>query len=168
MKYSLRALLVGAFILLVLLLMLSRCNHNFGSSESGEMDASEHGADGDIKVTLMWNFLGDVDLHVKQPNGIEIFFGQTEDSSHGGGVLDEDNRQGGFGSGENIYWSTPMSGQYKVNVVYYRANTLAPNGGHVRVVVKIHGQEQVFDFNLSTESEEYLVTTFNYPPTSQN
>lgn len=166
MKYSLRALLVGAFILLVLLLMLSRCNHNVGSVESGEMDASDHGADGDIKVTLMWNFMGDVDLHVMQPNGIEIYFRQTDDSRHGGGVLDEDNLQGGPGSGENIYWRTPMRGQYKVYAVYYRADAQAPNGGPVRVVVKIHGQEQVFDFNLTTEKEEYLVTTFNYPPTS--
>lgn len=62
---------------------------------------------GDIQATLRWNNLNDLDLHVTDPSGNEIFFGNK--SSPTGGLLDVDNNAGCDESMsdrpvENIYW----------------------------------------------------------------
>lgn len=158
MHNQLKAYLAGAFILLLLLLLLSTCGRRRGPAPE------DIGGDGDIKVTLFWDFPGDVDLHVDQPNGNELSFMNMDDSSNGGGVLDVDNRQGGQGSAENAYWRSPQAGTYTVRVVYYRADDMAPNGGPVRVVVKVNGRQQEFNINLNTEHEDRTVHSFNYSP----
>lgn len=70
MNNYLKAYLAGAFILLIALLLLSTCRHNRGEAPVRPEDV---GGDGDIKITLLWDFPGDLDLHVMQPNGEEIW-----------------------------------------------------------------------------------------------
>lgn len=156
MHNQLKAYLAGAYILLLLLLLLSMCRRDRGPAPE------DVGGDGDIKVTLFWDFPGDVDLHVDQPNGNELSFMDMDDSANGGGVLDVDNRAGGPGSAENAYWRRPMQGRYRVRVVYYRVDEAAPQGGPVRVVIKVNGRQQEYNVNLSTEREDVIVNTFNY------
>lgn len=158
MHNLLKALLAGAYILLLMLLLLSKC-HSDRTPAPGDI-----GGDGDIKITLFWDFAGDVDLHVNQPNGTELSFMYMDDSDNGGGILDVDDRTGGRGAAENAYWPDPMSGRYVVRVVYYRADSEAPAGGPVRVVVKINGQEQTYNLRLTTEHEDRTVSTFDYTP----
>ncbi len=156
MHNQLKAYLAGAFILLITLLLLSTCGRRRGPAPE------EVGGDGDIKVTLFWDFPGDVDLHVDQPNGTELSFMNMDDSANGGGVLDVDDRQGGEGSAENAYWRRPMEGTYVVRVVYYRVDDEAPQGGPVRVVVKVNGRQQEFNLRLTTTGQDETVHTFRY------
>ena len=111
----LKTILIIIYPILVILLLLSNlksCNvsrtNNLGNRIEEPIDTAEvvkHaemiGQSGTLKVTLLWNFQGDIDLHVKQPNGKEIYFNAKEDANTGG-FLDVDNVNGGNGSAENI------------------------------------------------------------------
>lgn len=70
-------------------------------------EARNTGQTGNLKVTLLWDFYGDIDLHVMQPNGIVINFSNPQDAATGG-ALDVDNRQGGKGAAENIFCPIPQ------------------------------------------------------------
>jgi hypothetical protein len=62
---------------------------------------------GDVQVTLTWTGDVDVDLHVIDPNGEEIYFGAPTSSS--GGQLDVDQIPGEGETGthvENVFWPT--------------------------------------------------------------
>lgn len=170
MKGRLNAALVGAYVLLIALLMLGNC-HGWDNSATGAQPASDRtaeeaaeqiGNDGDIKITLLWDFPGDVDLHVTQPNGVELWYQNMRDNSTGG-ELDVDNRRGGRGSAENIYWRNPPAGRYNVDVVMYSINSAAPQGGPVKVVIKVNDRVQTYDVRLSYERQRVNVKSFSYP-----
>jgi hypothetical protein len=78
---------------------------------------------GDVQVTLRWDSSADLDLHVIDPWGDEIFFGQKWSES--GGELDVDANANcdtqPYSPVENIYWPTggAPSGTYQVYVVDY-------------------------------------------------
>lgn len=116
------------------------------------------GGDGNLKITLLWNFHGDIDLHVLQPNQREIFYRNKKDRRTGG-KLDVDNTAGGRGAAENIYWSNPPSGCYKVSLVYYRKDSHSPNGGPCTVVVKrlVNGTEKIdkYTVNMNIENKNH-------------
>ena len=80
------------------------------------------GASGQLKVTLLWQDpTVDLDLHVLQPSGREIYFEDTLDSRTGG-RLDADwvpERGNPNRIGENIFWNRPPKGEYVVSVRYY-------------------------------------------------
>jgi hypothetical protein len=60
---------------------------------------------GDVQVTVLWGGTADLDLHVIDPNGEEIYFGRRTSGS--GGQLDHDDTAGEPGTHvENIYWPT--------------------------------------------------------------
>jgi hypothetical protein len=74
---------------------------------------------GDVRVTLTWTGDCDLDLHVIDPSGYEIYYGDR--TSPSGGRLDVDDipRAGETGTHvENIYWPTggAPSGSYSANV----------------------------------------------------
>lgn len=170
MNGKLKSALVGAYILIIALLLLSNCrgcNRRPDpvpqQAESAEERAEQIGNDGEIKITLLWDFYGDVDLHVTEPNGCELWFSNMRDTETGG-ELDVDNRAGGPNSAENIYWSNPLSGRYTVELVMYRMDSRAPNGGNAKVVIKTNGQTETFDVRLSYSGERTTVKSFNYTP----
>ncbi len=76
---------------------------------------------GNIQVTAAWSSSSDIDLHVIDPNGEEIYYGHRNSSS--GGVLDRDANAACSVSPptvENVYWpDNPPSGQYRVRAVAY-------------------------------------------------
>jgi hypothetical protein len=79
---------------------------------------------GDIQVSVAWDAESDVDLHVIEPGGEEIYYFNL--SSASGGVLDLDSNAGCIIDGvknENIAWpsSAPPSGTYTVRVDYFDA-----------------------------------------------
>jgi len=99
---------------------------------------------GDIQVTLSWDADSDVDLHVVDPNGEEVYFANTEVSS--GGNLDLDSNAGcsiDDVRNENITWPTGSAprGTYTVRVDYWSScdvaetnyTVLVNNGGNVEV-----------------------------------
>jgi hypothetical protein len=79
-------------------------------------------AGGDIQVSVTWNTIADVDLHVVEPNGTEIYYGTRSSSS--GGLLDIDANAACSTSSlfqENVGWApqTAPSGVYTVRVDYW-------------------------------------------------
>ncbi len=81
-------------------------------------------AGGDIQVSVTWNTAADVDLHVLDPSGEEIYYGNRTSTS--GGELDIDANAACSTSNlrqENIGWkpSSAPSGQYVVRVDYWSA-----------------------------------------------
>jgi hypothetical protein len=92
-----------------------------GQAESFGYDVIEVGA-GDVQVSISWNADSDVDLHVVDPYGDEIYYGNTRVSS--GGVLDLDSNASCRIDGirnENITWPEGEAprGTYVVRVDYW-------------------------------------------------
>lgn len=158
MKF-LKAFLFFIFVALIVLLLLFGCKRDKKTPDAATVDdddsienldddddddefvddeeiirqAEEVGGTGDIKVTLLWDFPADLDLHVLQPNGNEIYYSNRRDPSTGG-QLDTDNTHGGRGSAENIYWQNPPHGDYLVSVVYYSEKNNV-HGGDFSVIL---------------------------------
>jgi Ca-activated chloride channel family protein len=94
-------------------------------SDGTEMSARLAGAgakSGDVRVSLMWNNLNDLDIHVIAPSGEEIYYSHKR--SRCGGELDVDMNAGGRSSMtpvENIYWPKggAPQGLYRVYVQNY-------------------------------------------------
>ncbi|MBI5514405.1 MAG: hypothetical protein HY909_11595 [Deltaproteobacteria bacterium] len=77
---------------------------------------------GNIQVTAAWGTSSDIDLHVTDPMGEEVYFGHRQSSS--GGVLDHDANAAcsvAPPTVENVYWSSPQppQGTYQVRMVAY-------------------------------------------------
>ena len=49
------------------------------STDTSVREAEAVGESGDLKVTLLWDFPGDIDLHVVQPNGRQIYYQHKHD-----------------------------------------------------------------------------------------
>lgn len=127
--------------------------------DSIDTRAREVGQMGDLKFTLLWDFPGDVDLHVKTPYENEISY---RNKMADGGQLDVDNQPGGVGSAENIFWgNNPPTGIYVPMVNYY-----ATKGGHTRggkcTVVVYRGGEMVYtqDVNLQREKQTIIISPY--------
>ena len=119
-------LLYPILIAIIILSNLKGCytqNNDFTDTTDVVKNAERIGWNGGLKVTLLWNFMGDIDLHVKQPNGREIYYNDNRDANTGG-YLDVDNMEGGNGSAENIYWENPPKGNYTVSLVYINRRVL--------------------------------------------
>lgn len=174
-RNAMRGVLAGVYALLIALLMLSNC-HGCDNEQPTEIaqetdtvtgDDGERarviGHDGQIKVTALWDFPGDVDLHLTEPDGTEIWFRNMKHRATGA-ELDVDDIPGGPGSAENIYLTHPLEGQYVVELVMYNLNDDAPHGGMVRVVIEIDGVQERLPIRLSRQSQRVVVKRFNYPP----
>lgn len=79
---------------------------------------------GDLQFALNWNSATDVDLHVIDPTGEMLFYGNPESTS--GGVLDLDSNAGcsiDNTQNENAIWPADAapSGAYQVGVNYWSA-----------------------------------------------
>jgi uncharacterized protein YfaP (DUF2135 family) len=80
---------------------------------------------GDVQVNLHWKRKVDLDLHVIEPSGERIYFGNANSAS--GGELDLDSYagchiEGDRGRGnENVFWSdgTAPRGPYRVSAMLY-------------------------------------------------
>jgi hypothetical protein len=99
---------------------------------------------GDVQVTVAWDTDADVDLHVVDPSGAEIYWGERESPS--GGQLDLDSNAACAGDNvrnENITWAvgTAPQGTYTVRVDYWssceapetRYTVLTNNGGEIDI-----------------------------------
>ena len=157
-------------VVFILLLIIPSCNRNINfvqpeadtvESDSDVSQALEVGQGGDLKITLLWDFPADIDLHILQPNGREIFYRNPVDRRTGG-YLDVDNRAGGNGSAENVYYSSPLSGRYKVYLKYYSASSESSiaGSGNCRVVVFQEGCEaKTYNVEMNSVGTERYVTT---------
>jgi hypothetical protein len=94
---------------------------------------------GRLQVNLSWDSPADLDLHVVEPDGTEVWYGAQ--TSRNGGELDLDSNAGCTAgiSNENVtYAGAPPAGEYIVRVDNYDACT-APSSGFV-VRINIEGR----------------------------
>ncbi len=122
-------------------------------------------ATGDVQVSVAWDSPTDIDLHVIDPSGEEVYYANTVAAS--GGVLDLDSNPACSIDGvnnENIVWPTgdAPAGTYKVILDYYD-DCGAPESGWV-ITVQSKGQApQVFSGRWSGLHGQYRdveITTF--------
>ena len=166
---TLKIVLFSTYALLAILLLI---NYNTNKTEASTRSsdtlteepvdtadvvrtAEKVGNNGALKATLLWNFEGDIDLHVKQPNNKEIYYDHKNDASTGG-ALDVDNQNGGNGSAENIYWARPPKGEYTIQLVYYQQSksTGVVGSGICKVVVFQEGKApQTYTTEMSEVKE---------------
>ena len=166
---TLKTVLFSTYALLAILLLI---NYNTNKTEASTRSsdtlteepvdtadvvrtAEKVGNNGALKITLLWNFEGDIDLHVKQPNNKEIYYDHKNDASTGG-ALDVDNQNGGNGSAENIYWARPPKGEYTIQLVYYQQSksTGVVGSGICKVVVFQEGKApQTYTTEMSEVKE---------------
>lgn len=102
---------------------------------------------GDPQFTLIWDNKGDLDLHVIEPGGDEIFW--LDKLTKNGGELDVDN-QDGYGP-ENIFWVTGKGppGEYKWFVHYYPGFNDFAGPANWKVRIKHNGQVKIYKGKLS-------------------
>ncbi|MEW6242093.1 MAG: hypothetical protein AB1564_14910 [Chloroflexota bacterium] len=119
---------------------------------------------GDVQVTLRWEGPADLDLHVYDPYGEEIWFEHPTSSS--GGILDVDANAGCQGivanPVENAFWPTggAPTGPYRVAVHYFTA--CAGSGPtDFEVTVKVDGRVVGVYTGTVYETDDFQeVTTF--------
>lgn len=118
---------------------------------------------GNIQVTAAWNSSSDIDLHVVDPMGEEIYYGHRNSGS--GGVLDRDANAACSVSPptvENVYWpSAPPSGQYRVRVVAY--DMCGSGNTPVTLSIAVGGRVVgAYTLNFTYDRQEFTIP-FNLP-----
>jgi hypothetical protein len=126
---------------------------------------------GDPQFTLIWDTQADMDIHVFEPGGSEIFW----DKPHGkmGGELDVDDTDG-LGP-ENVYWVVDQTeegnpvigrgpaGKYQWYVNYYGGHGGAAGPTKWKVRVKHGEQVEVFEGTLRRIGARSRMYTFEMP-----
>lgn len=110
-----------------------------------------HVGSGDVQVSVSWSGKSDVDLHVVDPNGEEVYYGNR--TSVSGGTLDLDSNAAcsiDNVNNENIVWPTGkgVHGTYTVRVDYWDACGVAQSDYVVTVQTK-GGTPQIFSGSLT-------------------
>ena len=144
--------------------------------EGGELIRGVSVKVGDPQFTLIWNTDGvDLDLHVLEPGGKEIYW--EDPKGRQGGELDVDNTKG-FGP-ENIYWLVESEGPgsekvkgpgppgtYRWFVVYWGGFGGIPKPTHWQVRVKHDGKVTVYHGKFSALNERSKIYTLKVDPPS--
>ena len=111
---------------------------------------------GNFQITLTWDTATDVDLHLEEPGGYEIYW-LSPNSTLGDGYLDVDDLDG-FGP-ENIYFDTNIpSGNYTVKVKMF--NNYGITSTNYSVTVKRNGQTQSYSGTLLNSGEIDNIVSF--------
>ncbi len=106
---------------------------------------------GDVQVSVSWDTATDVDLHVVEPAGYELWYGDK--SSPMGGVLDLDSNPACAIDGvnnENVFWPPGMApiGTYVVRVDFYSDCPncgFGPCGANYTVTMNYCGENELFE-----------------------
>jgi hypothetical protein len=125
---------------------------------------------GNLRVTLVWDRPGDMDLYVVTPTGKKIYFGNTGPSAATDfGELDADDT---IATGpENIFWNTmytPPTGSYAVCVNPYSisgvTNFTVTINRPAQPDIVVTGTRTLTDTStVCTVGSPYYVTSFNFP-----
>jgi hypothetical protein len=116
---------------------------------------------GDVQVGITWDTPTDVDLHVVEPGGEEIYYAHT--TSVAGGQLDLDSNPACNIDGvnaENIYWPTGDSpvGEYTVRVRMYSDCGVGGASGTVTISHCGEDSPEVHAFTLGSTGTEATFT----------
>lgn len=142
------ALVIGGLVLLALIaaaavfaLILLRGSDSLINILPFGNDEPQLGT-GDVQVTLRWDNSADLDLHVTDPAGEEIYFAVPSSASGGQLDVDANGTCEGDAPVENIFWPTggAPTGTYSVSVDYYSACDSTTPTNYV-VTILVNGQE---------------------------
>ena len=118
---------------------------------------------GDVQVTLRWDNAADLDLHVIDPLGDEIYYSQATAPS--GGLLDVDANANCVLMSqpvENIFWpygGAPV-GSYQVSVFYYEACNTGPTD--FTVTIRVNGEvRETLSGRVEQVGDASYVTSFD-------
>lgn len=120
-------------------------------------EAALLGGYGDIQITLTWNNEADLDLHVVDPNGEEIYW--SHKTSLSGGYLDYD-KIDGYGP-ENVYWEdgAAPAGVYKVYVHHYDWDDAGyPTTAGYQVLINAFGFIESFSGTSSYDKTTHIAS----------
>ena len=118
----------------------------------------EGGKTGDVQITLIWNNLNDLDLHVLCPSGEKIFYRRPRSACHG--ELDVDMNAGRNRSREpveNVFWPEGQApfGNFKV-IVHYFAKQGGADPTKFEVAIKYGGKVRKFSGWLREDEEKQV------------
>jgi hypothetical protein len=149
----------------------------FGLAKFGQGGENIRGVEvkvGDPQFTLIWDTEVDLDLHVVEPGGKEIYW--EDPKGRRGGELDVDNTRG-FGP-ENIYWLEDAggtgqkkvkgqgpAGEYEWFVVYWGGFGGIPKPTHWKVRIKHDGKVTVVSGKLNRLNARSRVYHLTVEPT---
>lgn len=149
----------------------------FGLARFGQGGETIRGVEvkvGDPQFTLIWDTDADLDLHVVEPGGKEIYWEDPKGKEGLGGELDVDNTKG-FGP-ENIYWlkddesgegkikGAGPPGEYKWFVVYWGGFGGIPKPTKWKVRIKHDGKVSVVTGKFRALNERSKVYTLTVKP----
>jgi hypothetical protein len=129
---------------------------------------------GDPQFTLIWDNDADLDLHVIEPGGKEIYWEDPRGKEGSGGELDVDNTKG-YGP-ENIYWlrddesgdgkvkGAGPPGEYRWFVVYWGGFGGIPKPTRWKVRIKHDGKVSVVSGKFRALNERSKVHTLVVKP----
>lgn len=117
---------------------------------------------GDVQISLAWNNVNDLDLHVVTPDGEKIFFNSRESSC--GGELDVDMNASGPDSNtpvENVFWPVGGSppGRFQVLVHHY-ANHGGRDPTRYQVTIKVKGDTKKYTGTVKSGDPLQMVNEF--------
>ena len=117
---------------------------------------------GDVQISLAWNNVNDLDLHVVTPSSETISFSSKRSSCDG--ELDVDMNAGGPSSNkpvENVFWPTGQAprGEFIVAVHHY-ANHGGADPTRYQVIVKVDGETRKFSGALTSGGRPETVHRF--------
>jgi hypothetical protein len=121
---------------------------DFADSIKERVKSAGGKVDGDLRCSLSWSNYDDLDFHMKEPGGFEIYFGAK---NSGTGALDVDMNAGGGQS------KTPVE-----NICYLDRKRMKP--GVYRLSVHQFCQRETVDVGFEVEIEfDGVVHTLSYP-----
>jgi uncharacterized protein YjdB len=127
---------------------------------------------GTLQISLSWGTPDDLDLHVVEPSGNEIYYGNSQ--SPDGGVLDLDSNAAcdiDNIDNENVTWpnATPPAGQYIVRTDFWAScSGLSPA---YQVTINNCGNVSQFTGSFTPDQQDFgglgagvTISTFNFTP----
>jgi hypothetical protein len=160
--------------------LADRLNSNMGNGGEGMGSGSQIGfggrlsaagaKSGDVQISLAWDTVDDIDLHVSYTPGngiVDNINWMNRTGSISMGILDIDmNANSAFVSNtpvENIFWppNSSPNGFFSVYVHFYRSWT---GNTRVPVMVRVKNQEEIKEFRVITalHAQRHLVYSFKF------
>ncbi|MCB1859565.1 MAG: hypothetical protein KDI63_14915 [Gammaproteobacteria bacterium] len=128
------------------------------------------GEEGELTVTLLWNTIDDLDLHVTCPDTAHIYYLSR---SGCGGMLDVDqNARYGYNGlpmgrvtrepVENVFWPSARNGKYRIKVDLYKEGTRTRAARPFKIKVQKGEDVQYFEGEVSSGNRDAYFD-FSYP-----
>lgn len=127
------------------------------------------GGRGSLKINLKWNTYDDLDLHVFDPDGFEIYYGEKQHQCQEVlGQLDIDANAGSSHTRtpqENIFWEDGKNapvGHYRVSVVYFSKKDTFNSVPFTVTVYPGKGESKVFTGIVYNAKDRREIIEFDY------